>query len=151
MKPNTHELDVDKIHTHLVKTVSESPFFPLEAVNFLETMETLRLQRRQARHAIHRKVEKEVALVREREAVEEQEVEAYYGEQIRNVRGRLTALLALGSGPQTESGRSSPFMSAFESEARFDDFAHEMLKKGEKSSNYPPSTSWENAGRYHLA
>jgi hypothetical protein len=128
MKPNAHELDVGKIHTHLVKTVSESPFFPLEAVDLLETMETLRLQRRQARLAIHRKAEKEVALIREREAVEEQQVEAHYGEQIRNVRGRLAARLALGSGPQTESGQSLPSMSAFELEARFDDFAREEMQ-----------------------
>ena len=129
MKPNAHELDVDKIHTHLVKTVSESPFFSLEAVDLLETMETLRLQRRQARHAIHRKAEKEVALIREREAAEEQEAEAHYGEQIRNVRGKLAARLALGSGPQTESGRSLPSMSAFELETRFDDFAHEEMQE----------------------
>ena len=129
MKPNAHELDVDKIHTHLVKTVSASPFFPLEAVDLLETMETLRLQRRQARHAIHRKADKEVALIREREAAEEQRVEAHYGEQIHNVRGKLAARLALGSGPQTESGRSLPSMSGFELETRFDDFAREEMQE----------------------
>lgn len=125
MNPDAHELGVDNIHKHLVKTVSESPFFPIEAVDLLEKMEMLRRQRRQARHAIHRRAEKEVALIRERE---EQRVEAYYGEQIRSVRGRLAERLALGSGSQTESGRSLPSTSAFELEARRDDFASQEMQ-----------------------
>ncbi len=38
MNPDAHELGVDNIHKHLVKTVSESPFFPIEAVDLLEKM-----------------------------------------------------------------------------------------------------------------
>jgi hypothetical protein len=41
----------------------------------------------------------------------------------------LAARLALGSGPQTESGRSLPSMSAFEPEASFDDFAREEMQE----------------------
>jgi hypothetical protein len=123
MMPDARELDVDNIHKHLLKTVSDSPLFPIEAVDLLETIEMLRRQRRQARHAIHQKAEKDVALIREREAAEEQQVAAHYGEQIRSVRGRLAAALALGSGSQTASARSLPSTSAFELEASFDDFA----------------------------
>jgi hypothetical protein len=128
MNPDAHELDVDNIHKHLVKTVSESPFFPIEAVDRLERIETLRRQRRQARNAIHRKADKEIALIREREAAEEQRVEAWYGEQIRSERGRLAERLALGSGSQTESGRSLPSTSAFELEVRRDDFAPQEMQ-----------------------
>jgi hypothetical protein len=71
MNPDAHEFGVDNIHKHLAKTVSESPFFPIEAVDLLEKMDMFRRQRRQARHAIHRRAEKEVALIREREAAEE--------------------------------------------------------------------------------
>src|SRR5271170_3686647 len=128
MNPDAHEFGVDNIHKHLAKTVSESPFFPIEAVDLLEKMDMLRRQRRQARHAIHRRAEKEVALIREREAAEEQRVKAYYGEQIRSVRGRLAERLALGSGSQTESGRSLPSTSAFELEAGRDDFAPQEMQ-----------------------
>jgi hypothetical protein len=123
VNPDARELDVDNIHKHLVKTVSESPFFPIEAVDRLERIEMLRRQRKQAKNAIHRKADKEVALIREREAAEEQRVEACYDEQIRCERGRLAERLALGSGSQTESGRSLPSTSAFELEVRRDDFA----------------------------
>ena len=37
--------------------------------------------------------------------------------------------LALGSGLQTKSGRSLPSMSAFEPEARLDDFAREEMQE----------------------
>src|SRR5277367_1237744 len=128
MNPDAHELDVDNTHQHLVKAVSESQLYPIEVVDLLETIWRLQRQRRQVRHAIHRRAEKEVALIREREAVEEQSVEAYYGEQIRSVRGGLAERLALGSGSQTESGRSLPSTSAFELEARRDDFAPQEMQ-----------------------
>jgi len=128
MNPDAHELDVDNTHKYLVKAVSESQLFPIEVVDLLETIWVLQHQRRQARHAIHRKAEKEVALIREREAAEEQDVEACYGEQIRSVRGRLAERLALGSGSQIELGRSLPSTSAFELEARRDDFTSQEMQ-----------------------
>src|SRR5271154_1128930 len=124
MNPDAHELDVDNTHKHLVKAVSESQLYPIEVVDLLETIWRLQRQRRQVRHAIHRRAEKEVALIREREAAEEQSVEAHYGEQIHSVRGRL----ALGLGSQTESGRSLPSTSAFELEARRDDFTPQEMQ-----------------------
>jgi len=111
-----------------VKAVSESQLFPIEVVDLLETIWMLQRQRRQDRYAIHRRAEKEVAVIREREATEEQRMDACYGEQIRNVRSRLAERLALGSGSQTESGRSLPSTSAFELEARRDDFTPQEMQ-----------------------
>jgi hypothetical protein len=128
MEPNAHELNVDNIYTRLVKTVSESPLYPLEAVGLLETIETLRFQKKQARYAVHQRAEKDVALIRQREAAEEQQVETQYGEQIRIVRGMLATRLALGSVSQTEPGQSLPSTSAFDVEARPDDFAPQEMQ-----------------------
>jgi hypothetical protein len=111
-------------------------------VDLLEKMETLRFQRRQARHAIHRWAEEQIAHIREREAAKEQQMEEFYGEQIRSVRGSLAQRLALGSGSQTESGRSLPSTSVFGIEARLDDFAAQDIQSSTTQADEQESQSF---------
>jgi hypothetical protein len=78
MMSNSRELDVDDIHVLLVEMASTHPSITIEMVDLSETIAMLKRERSQARRDMHRKVEAEIALIRDREAGEIRQVDAYY-------------------------------------------------------------------------
>jgi hypothetical protein len=131
MMSNSRELDVDDIHVLLVEMASTHPSITIEMVDLSETIAMLKRERSQARRDMHRKVEAEIALIRDREAGEIRQVDAYYdvhrkaeaeialirdreaGEipqvnayydvQLHDARARLKSRLSLVSGSHAES------------------------------------------------
>ena len=142
MKSNAGEIDVDNIHAHLVRTVSTNPLFPIEALDLIETVDMLRRERRNARHAVHQKAEKEIALIRDKEAAEIQQVDALYGERLRSVRSKLTSRLVVGSELHPGSGGGAPSMSSYDNEAGVDDLAPQTMQAPVMQANELASPSF---------
>jgi hypothetical protein len=117
-------MDVDSIHAQLVKCVATNPLYPIEVVDLIEEVDTLKRQRTQAKDNVRRAAEKDISAIRDRAAAELQEVNAEYGEKLFNARSMLEERLTSGSRMLIEEGRSMPSVASFDIQPSISGLAH---------------------------
>jgi hypothetical protein len=120
-------MDGESIHTHLVRCVAANPLYPIEVVDLIEEVDALKRQRTKAKDNVRRAAEKEISAIRDRAAVELQQVNAHYDEKLSNARSKLEERLTSGS-RMVEEGRSMPSVASSDIQSSISGLAREPLE-----------------------
>lgn len=115
----------DNVLGQLVQCITANRDFPFEVLDLLHQVDTLRRQRTQAKDDIRRAAEKDIAAIHDRVAVDLQQVNAHYDEQVNNARSRLTQKLTSGSHTLTEEVRSVSSVASYSLHTSMTGLAHE--------------------------
>ncbi len=107
-----------------MKCVAANPLYPIEVVDLIEEVDTLKRERAQAKDNVRRAAEKDISVIRDRAAAELQEVNAQYGKKLLNARSRLEERLTSGSRMLIEEGKSVPSVASFDIQPSISGLAH---------------------------